>query len=96
MTNAWVYDSQGNAVASAQFREYADRDPAIDEANAQLISAAPSLLDACRAAVRRIDYLNQGGPSDFAMEPWTDASSGNHPDPTVIKLKAAIAKAEGR
>jgi hypothetical protein len=50
--------------------------------NAQLISAAPYLLDACQQAVQRLDYLNESGPPE--------------PDPTVIKLKAAIAKAKGR
>jgi len=47
----------------------------------RLVAAAPALLDACKQAIRRIEWLNTGGP--------------DMPDPTLDKLCAAIKAAEG-
>lgn len=53
-----------------------------DEANARLIAAAPDLLVACKAALVRLERLD-------------DAGTGEH-SPAYLQVQAATAKAEGR
>lgn len=48
---------------------------------AKLKADRADLLEALEQCVRRLDKLNTGGPSE--------------PDPTVVKARAAIAKAQG-
>jgi hypothetical protein len=66
-----------------------------DFANAQLIAAAPDMLEALKAARNEIIYLETASFNDFGgscdtLEAWL---SENEALPTI---DAAIAKAEGR
>lgn len=55
------------------------------KANARLIAAAPSLLEAAHVSIRRLEYLGAEDASDCVGE-----------CPALTALRAAIAKAEGK
>jgi hypothetical protein len=62
-----------------------------EPANARLMAAAPTLLEACRAAAR---FIANGVELGFIRLPDADTPDPAHD--TLPALLAAIAKAEGR
>ncbi|MDI6855131.1 MAG: hypothetical protein QME75_16175 [Deltaproteobacteria bacterium] len=63
-------------------------------ANAQLIAAAPELLQACKKAETQLKML-QKGSCPLCYEPGDNSEYGNkhHPDCALVMLRKAIAKA---
>jgi len=74
------------------YRLHAITDPATDKANAQLIAAAPDLLEACKFARKQIKLLADKYIDDDVMS----SSDWLKDNPAYQELKKAIAKAEGK
>ena len=87
----WSYDNEGNKIPICDISKLAayagiicNADKKEEVANAQLIAAAPELLEAAKDSlqyVRDNNYLDHGNP--------------NHPSPLAEELQQAIEKAEG-
>ncbi len=79
-------DERGRSVAGTIGAAYAtgtgSSDPAVQQANARLIAAAPELLAALEGALRFMETVERGMPADQHM-------------PEAHAARAAIAKAKG-
>jgi len=76
-----IYAKDGTTIAQV----YTQWSNDADEANARLISAAPELLEACKAAENDISLFYDEKREGTNTQTWK----------VIMKLRTAIAKAEG-
>lgn len=83
---------EGQCLIAQLPRTFGTENLRTQEADARLIAAAPDLLEACKFALD--SYISSmSSDYDFPGSRWIDRDGPT--DPTVVSLRAAIAKAEG-